>query len=218
MIRKVYHVAMVVVFITGVKGDMSFLRFASASLLVLLLLLEAVRVSNIRPLGPMIEECIKPFRDEKDSGPLTLSHIYLLVGMSLPLWIHQSEVTSLAPSSGIISIGFGDTAASVVGNLIGRHKWRRSKKTIEGSIGAILAMVLSSIWLMNLYSESSYSESLYSELYIIISEVQIMIPIIIISTIVAVIEAKTSQIDNLILPLYHYMFVLIFKLVWNQRL
>lgn len=208
-----YHVASVVVFITGVKGDMSFLKFTSASLLVLLLLLEAVRVSNIRPLGPMIEECFKSFRDEKDSGPLTLSHIYLLVGMSLPLWIHPSEETSLAPSSGIISIGFGDTAASVIGNFIGRHKWRRSKKTIEGSIGAIVAMVLSSIWLMSFYSESSYSE-----LYTIISEMQIMIPIIIISILVAVIEAKTSQIDNLILPLYHYVFVSIFKLVWNQRL
>ena len=213
MIRKVYHVASVIVFITGITGDIGMLKFSSASLLVLLVLLEAVRVSNIRPLGPMIEECFKSFRDEKDSGPLTLSHIYLLVGMSLPLWIHPSEVASLAPSSGIISIGFGDTAASVIGNLMGRHKWKRSKKTIEGSIGAIIAMVLSSVWLMNLYSGSSYSE-----LYIIISEVQIMIPIIIISILVAVIEAKTSQIDNLILPLYHYMFVSIFKLVWNQRL
>lgn len=167
--------------------------------------LQAVRVSNIQPVSGIIEECFKSFRDEKDSGPLTLTHIYLLVGISLPLWMHPSEdVSSLAPSSGIISIGFGDTAASVIGNLLGSHKWKKSKKTIEGSVGAFVAQFLSSMWLLN------YFETVLT--------MQVVIPIIIISAIVAVIEAKTTQIDNLILPLYHYLLVSVFKMVWNEKL
>ena len=165
-------------------------------------------MSNIQPISRVIEECFKSFRDEKDSGPLTLTHIYLLIGMSIPIWIHPNEdVSSLALSSGIISVGFGDTAASVVGNLIGSHRWKNSKKTIEGSIGAVIAQVASSIWLMNHFSVHS-NEVIWES----------MIPIIIISILVAVIEAKTSQIDNLILPLYHYLFVSVFKVVWFEKL
>lgn len=228
MIRKVFHIAIVAVFVTGMRVDVDYLKFCSAALLVVFILLEvrsisitdvqvvwstdlylqAIRVSNIHPIASFLEECFKSFRDEKDSGPLTLTHIYLLVGMSLPLWMHPTEdVSSLAASSGIISIGFGDTAASLIGNLFGSHRWSRSKKTIEGTIGAIIAQIVSSIWLLNYFNESSD-----------IFAVEIIIPIIVISILVAVIEAKTSQIDNLILPLYHYLFVSLFKLTWNEKL
>lgn len=164
-------------------------------------------MSNIYPIAGLIEECFKTFRDEKDTGPLTLTHIYLLVGISIPIWIHPTEeLSSLAPFSGIISIGFGDTAASLVGNLIGRHKWSKSKKTLEGSVGAIIAQIASSIWFLCYFNSCNELSC------------QIIIQIIIISVIVAVIEAKTSQIDNLILPLYHYLLVSVFKLFWNEKL
>ena len=43
VIRKVFHVAIVAVFITGIKSDISFLKFCTAALLVIFIILE---VSN----------------------------------------------------------------------------------------------------------------------------------------------------------------------------
>lgn len=39
------------------------------------------------PYGQTLDRSLRPFLDKQDSGPLILTHVYLLSGCSLPLWL-----------------------------------------------------------------------------------------------------------------------------------
>lgn len=140
------------------------------------------------------------FRDEKDSGILTLSHIYLLVGCSSPLWLcnnlHHSNQISLA--SGIMAIGIGDTIASVVGITYGNRRWPKSRKTYLGTFGFFLSHTLSLI-LFDYYFNG--------ENHLNIFDFQLVIRILILSTISCLYETFTKHVDNLILPLIEYLLI-----------
>lgn len=199
VIRKVYHVAIVIIFLTGAKYDLNLLYFTSSAALLIFILLENIRINRLKPLGNVIDQIFKQFIDEKDSGILTLTHIYLLVGFSLPIWIVAELKGDLLFASGLITIGIGDTMASFVGFLFGRHRWKNSMKTYEGTAAAIISQVIGG--LLFLYCLNLKINSL------------IIYKLIFVSTIIGLIEAKTIQIDNLILPLYFHLIMLILDFV-----
>ncbi|KAJ8985328.1 hypothetical protein NQ317_008358 [Molorchus minor] len=190
--RKVFHILSLVVFIPGLLYKCSFLYLASGVVVGIFLALEIVRILNIPPLGHHLQDGFAVFSDEKDTGNLALTPIYLLVGCSLPLWIHPSpcDVTdsamfTLPPLlSGLLSIGLGDTAASIV-----------LKKTIEGTV----ACILSQIGLVYLLIYFGCLAPLTMEYGI-----KLFTAIIIGSYV----EAKTTQVDNLVLPLVMYIIII----------
>lgn len=103
----------------------------TALLLALFVVLETARIIDLKIIGGALGEAVGLFVDEKDAGLVALTPIYLLVGCSLPLWLHpcpwcliQSDGIDLLPLlSGVLSVGVGDTVASVVGSKYGRNWW-----------------------------------------------------------------------------------------------
>ncbi|KAJ8960605.1 hypothetical protein NQ318_013897 [Aromia moschata] len=201
--RKVFHILAVVVYIPGLLYGCSFLYLASGVVLGIFFTLEILRILNMPPLGMHLQDGFAVFSDEKDTGNLALTPVYLLAGCSLPLWIHPSpcDVTdsamfSLTPLlSGLLSIGVGDTAASIVGSHYGKHFWKGSKKTIEGTV----ACVLSQIGLIYLLIYFGCLEYLSLE-----QSIKLYLAVFVTS----IVEAKTTQVDNLVLPLVMYIILI----------
>lgn len=129
--RKIFHILIVFVFVPGLIYQCTFLFVASGIALALLIVLETMRVIRLAPVYEVLEEAVRSFIDEKDAGLIALTPIYLLVGCSTPIWLHScpcdltdSAGFELIPlMAGVISVGIGDTAASIVGSKFGRHKW-----------------------------------------------------------------------------------------------
>lgn len=130
-VRKIFHILIVFVFIPGLMYQCTFLFVASGIALALLILLETIRIIRLKPICGVLEKAVQLFTDEKDAGTVALTPIYLLVGCSIPLWLHPCpcDLTDAAGLellpllSGVISVGLGDTAASVIGSSVGRFYW-----------------------------------------------------------------------------------------------
>ncbi|CAG0913043.1 unnamed protein product [Notodromas monacha] len=196
--RKLFHVAISLVFILGARMDPLLLHLASSLLFWAFLVAEALRVLNVWPFSGILNAAFRTFLDEKDlSGPLTLTNIYLLVGCAAPLWLstitssHRplAELNPFTLLAGVLSVGFGDTAASVGGSLFGSRKWQGSNKSVEGSICCSFAQ----IGVVCLLSCVGFE--------VLEHDVGIIMTSIFLSTIM---EAKTDQVDNLVLPLLSY--------------
>ncbi|CAG2243905.1 DOLK [Mytilus edulis] len=124
--RKFFHVIIVAVYIPGLLLDPTFLTTASLLAFCVMCVIETLRYMDVKPFGKLIEEKYKLFLDKQDEGPLALTPIYLIFGLSLPLWmsfIFRIPVSDISVYAGIISVGIGDAVASVIGSKIGRVKW-----------------------------------------------------------------------------------------------
>ena len=53
----------------------------------LFLFLQYIRLFRIGPFGGSIHSALEVFLDKQDSGPLILTHVYLLLGLAVPLWL-----------------------------------------------------------------------------------------------------------------------------------
>jgi dolichol kinase len=69
----------------------------------------------------------------------------LLIGCALPIWLSSMNETAsdIQSLSGILSLGVGDTLASVVGKAIGNMKWYNRRKSVEGTVAFVLGLYAS---------------------------------------------------------------------------
>lgn len=86
-----------------------------------MILLEYHRYFCIWPLGDRIQPFLILFTDSKDTGPAILSHIYLIVGCALPVWImgRNSFSPCMSGVCGIVSVCIGDSM--VLLHVYARH-------------------------------------------------------------------------------------------------
>jgi dolichol kinase len=142
--RKVFHLLICVVYLLGLYYDRSLLFLCSYGMLIVLVLAETIRYQKIGWLGERIQDLQALFIDEKDlRSELVLSHVYLLIGFSVPIWISDFGQFNLAQLSGLLTVGVGDSFASLIGSRYGRHRLPgSSKKSLEGSLGLVFSMLL----------------------------------------------------------------------------
>jgi len=81
----------------------------------LFLLAEVIRHYKVPPIGPQLANFFSIFTDERDTrGPLVVSHIFLLVGCAVPLWmsLYGGHVPTndlpVEGFSGVLCLGCGD--------------------------------------------------------------------------------------------------------------
>ncbi|XP_055308578.1 dolichol kinase isoform X2 [Sitodiplosis mosellana] len=201
--RKIFHVLIVLVFVPGIVYQCAFIYVSSGIALALLIVLETMRIIQLSPVYNVLDNSVKCFIDEKDAGLVALTPIYLLMGCSLPLWLHpcpcdltDSAGFELLPlMAGVISVGIGDTAASIVGSKFGTHQLpflsSHCQKTAEGTISGIVAQSLV-LPLLIYYGLVHYSAFAVLKYLIAI-------------TTSSLVETYTDQIDNLVLPLITFI-------------
>ena len=166
--RKVFHGMMVAILLPTIYIDPAFAALALALVLVVFILLDLLRASQLPPLSKPIAYFLTPYVDGRDlRGPVVVSHIFLMIGCAVPLWMSlaDSRITGDDPwrgwevygrdtsmVSGVICVGMGDAAASLIGRRYGRRKWPwAGGKSLEGSAAFALAVTVgltfSKVWM-----------------------------------------------------------------------
>lgn len=167
--RKVFHGMMVVMFLPSILVDPCFCALALILVLATFLLLDLCRASQLPPLSRPLTNFLAPYVDGRDHrGPVIVSHIFLLIGCAIPLWLSlaaaprttgnwpwegwDTPTRDLGMISGVVCVGMGDAAASLFGRRYGRRRWCWSGgKSLEGSLAFTLAVILglvaAKIWL-----------------------------------------------------------------------
>lgn len=167
--RKVFHGMMVLMFFPTAFIDPTFCALALSLVLSIFLLLDLFRASQLPPISRPLTYFLAPYVDGRDHrGPVIVSHIFLLIGCSIPLWLSLSDLArtgdgpwagwdvstrDVSMVSGVICVGMGDAAASLVGRRYGRLKWFwGGGKSLEGSIAFAVAvscgLLAARAWLM----------------------------------------------------------------------
>lgn len=166
--RKIFHFMMVGMFIPVLYVDPTYASLALGLILAVFLILDLLRASQLPPLSKPIASFLAPYVDGRDfRGPVVISHIFLLIGCAIPLWlalgalprtghgalagwdVQTRDVSMLA---GVICVGLGDAAASLIGRRWGLRKWFwGGGKSLEGSVAFAVAvtvgLTVSAAWL-----------------------------------------------------------------------
>jgi len=195
--RKIFHASVLFVYIPGLIFEPMLLYYCSVIATLLFTVTELLRWSEKLPfLTSSLSTYLKHFTDDKEGGTLILTNIYLLIGVSLPLWLWPGTLDkpiTLPVFAGLISVGIGDAASSLVGSKLGRVKLFGGDKTLEGLTAGFLAQFAAAIIL-----DSKLN----------ITDIDFQDPrVLLISSgclVTSLVELAVDQVDNLILPLVMY--------------
>lgn len=186
--RKLYHLLITFSLAPALKFDGPFLGFACAGALAVLLVGETVR--RARLLGANVLDALaEPLLDERDGGSLVVTHLYLLIGCAAPVWL--APMSNVRGAAGLATVGVLDAVAAVVGRRIGTTLWPNGAgRTVQGTAAGIVAAI-------------PFCAVFAADLSELAAAVVALIA-------VGLLEAHSTQIDNLVLPLY---FVAVFDAV-----
>ncbi|XP_013631941.1 PREDICTED: dolichol kinase-like [Brassica oleracea var. oleracea] len=194
LLRKYYHLMAVLMFLPALVLQPKFLDLAFGAALAVFIALEIIRIWRIQPLGEPLHHFMNAFTDHRDSEFLIVSHFSLLLGCALPIWMSSGfNDRALSPFAGILSLGIGDTLASMVGHKYGVLRWSKTgKKTVEGTAAGITSMMAVCFMLVPVLASMGYILS------------QGWGSLLVAVTATGMLEAYTAQLDNAFIPLVFY--------------
>lgn len=201
IVRKIFHGLAFMIFIPLYK-DIEFFTMVTVIMFDIFIRLEVIRMNNIFPFSKLLSHVLEPFREEQDSGPMILTHIYLLFGLSLPIWLTVGEKDFnikfrndpfyfLSVYSGVISLCIGDTFASLFGKIYGKRKWPNRNKSYIGTAACFISMFLFCVLLL-----LTFHFTLNMDMILRLSFFTFC---------VSLLESISCQVDNLILPFYSFL-------------
>ncbi|SPC66302.1 related to SEC59 - Dolichol kinase [Ustilago sp. UG-2017b] len=186
--RKFFHALAVLLFLPGIALDPAFTHLGFSLAFSIFIFAEYVRYYALYPFGAALHVFMSEFLDHKDSGPVILSHFYLLTGCAGPLWLEGHS--RILQQTGVLVLGVGDALASVVGRRYGRTYWPGgSSKTVEGSV-AFVVSIMTSAWALRLVG---WCEDFSTVKYCAVI------------TSLGLLEGVSDQHDNLVLPIFSYI-------------
>jgi len=184
--RKWFHLIAILLFgpVTWQFPQLMSLSYAIA--FCVLIVMETLRAD-----APLLQSFYTAFIDDrKDDGEqIIVSHLFLIIGCAAPLWVSEILSNKISPQSssllvaefGVLCIGVGDAMGAVIGKSIGKHKWGRNQRTLEGSFAMWLSMMVIGMFLC--------------------STTRDCVALLVASTFTTILEAFTVQLDNLVLPI-----------------
>lgn len=147
--RKVWHL-FIIVMLTYTPiilfEEIEFTMITLLGTLIVFLIIELLRFTQMTFIGKYLFNKLLKFQDFKDlKGPLNVSYIYLLAGVTFPIvydyMLHHEQV-SIVRYMGIISLGVGDTCASIIGRKWGTFKWKGSDTSLQGSAAFVVSTLI----------------------------------------------------------------------------
>lgn len=165
MLKKIYHIMLSIIFISGYNDDLEFLSFVAGSSLLFLIFLEFIRVVELRPHSLHLNLIFQVFESNSNNrqSNLTMDGIYLTLSIFLPVWLlptgqHNNKLTV---SSGMMAVGICDPFTAIICKLFGRHRIPGYEdKSYEGVIGGLLANVIVKLlwigWSSSIMEELSF--------------------------------------------------------------
>uniref|UniRef100_A0A7S3UB06 dolichol kinase n=1 Tax=Picocystis salinarum TaxID=88271 RepID=A0A7S3UB06_9CHLO len=197
--RKAWHVLLMCMIVPFVaNGDTLFVGLALAYVVLAFVVLNLLIVVS-RGGRIVFLDIAAPFLDSRDQGNIIASHISLVASFGIPIWIlnmfsflkddsclmlNKTRLPHLKlfSHSGMITVGVGDTLAAFVGCFVGKTHLFHKKKTLEGSLAAVVGMAVYAI-VLNRLTDILDSASAFCA-----------------AICVAVVELVSIERDNTILP------------------
>ena len=152
-LRKNFHLLAALLFLPAHFAAPALLNVALAGALLVFVVGECLRLAEPAGFaGVALNGLFASYLDERDAhGRLCISHLSLLLGMAVPVWLEGGIASSgggavgggrpsLAACAGYVALGAVDVAGVFVGKPWGRRKiFEDSSKSVEGTSVAALA-------------------------------------------------------------------------------
>lgn len=204
-IRKFFHFTALALFMPAVVANQKIMVFGSNLAITCFIIIEfSKKYSNGTLLG-LIHDYEEKYLDEREKNRdgVILSHLFLLLGATIPTIMSYILVDGMEfPShfvlfslSGLVFVGIGDSMAALGGRIYGKTKWPGRSKSQEGSFFCIFSYMLFYVIILMVTTPLITSGKGKLPWYI-----NLGIEIFIAGFVATMVEAFTKQFDNFLCP------------------